>query len=271
MQWRRRLAGLVLGMTMAAPGFTQGVNELPPQVAGVDIVDRSGASVPRDLVFMDEAGETVRLAEFLDQGRPVLLQLVYYNCPMLCTLVLNGYLDAARELDWTPGTEYEVVTVSFDPRDTAELAAGKKDSHVAAFGRPEAANGWHFLTGEEASVRALADSVGFRYRWLPEQKDFAHGAGMFVLTPEGRISRTLYGIEFSPRDLRLSLTEASEGRLGSPFDKLLLYCFSYDPETHKYAMVARNVMRLGGLLTVVALGSLLMVLWRRDRQRMAAA
>ncbi len=179
---------------------------------------------------------------------------------MLCTQVLNGYLAAAKKLDWIPGRDYTVVTVSFDPHDSPALAAGKKATHVAEFGRPEAAAGWHFLIGDSTETRRLADALGFGYRYDPIRKQYAHPAGMFVLTPEGTVSRTLYGIEFSPKDLRLSLTEASQGRLGTPLDKFLMYCYQYDPKTHKYALVAVNVMKAGGLATLIVLGALLALL-----------
>ncbi len=195
------------------------------------------------------------------------MQLVYYSCPMLCTQVLNGYLAAAKQLDWIPGRDYTVVTVSFDPHDTAALAAGKKATHVAELGKPEVAAGWHFLVGDSTETHRLADALGFGYRYDPIRKQYAHPAGMFVLTPEGTISRTLYGIEFSPKDLRLSLTEASQGRLGTPLDKFLMYCYQYDPKTHKYALVAANVMKAGGLVSLIVLGALLAVLWTRERRR----
>jgi protein SCO1/2 len=266
---RRSAAGLLLVAVLlpAAAAAEDFGGDTPPQLEGIDIVDHAGTALPRDLVLTDEAGEAVRLGDFFDTGRPLVVQLVYYSCPMLCTLVLNGFVDAARELDWVPGRDYEVVTVSFDPADSPELAAAKKTNYVAALGKPDAGRGWHFLTGDSASVRALADSLGFAYRWVPEKKEFAHAAGMFVLTPDGTISRTLYGIAFPSRDLRLSLVEAGKGNLGSPVDKLLLYCFQYDPAARKYAMVAVNLMKLGGLLMVIVLGAFLSVQWTRERRR----
>ena len=263
-----RLAALLLIPSVA---LGQAQNRTPQDLADVDIVDRSGERVPADIRLVDESGREVLFGDFLGRGRPLLVQLVYFGCPMLCTMVLNGFLDGAKGLDWTPGVEYDVLTVSFDPRDTPEIARAKKETHVAALGRPEAASGWRFLTGEAPQVRALADALGFRYRWFEDKKEFAHGAGMFALTPDGTVSRTLYGIAFSARDLKLSLAEASEGRLGSPFDKLLLYCFRYDEASHKYALVARNVMKVGGALTVGTLAVFLTLLWTRERGRSRAA
>jgi protein SCO1/2 len=269
---RRSAAGLLLVAVLlpAAAAAEDFGGDTPPQLEGIDIVDHAGTALPRDLVLTDEAGEAVRLGDFFDTGRPLVVQLVYYSCPMLCTLVLNGYVDAAKELDWVPGRDYDVLTVSFDPHDTPALAAAKKTNYVASLGKPDAAGGWHFLTGDSAAVRTLADSLGFAYRWIPEEQQFAHAAGMFVLTPGGTVSRTLYGIAFPGQDLRLSLVEAGKGKLGSPVDKLLLYCFQYDPATHKYALVAINVMKLGGLLTVVLLGGFLAVQWTRERRKRRA-
>jgi protein SCO1/2 len=254
-------------LASAGKAASQLGGETPAELEGIEIVDRAGEVVPGDLIFVDEAGESVRLARYFEGGRPVLLQLVYYDCPMLCTLVLNGYVKGAKELDLLPGKDYEVVSVSFDPADTPELAAAKKKSYVTSLGGSDAVSGWHFLTGEEEQIRVLANALGFRYRWVAEKEEFAHAAGMFVLTPEGKISRTLYGIEFAARDLRLSLVEAAEGRLGTPFDRLLLYCFQYDPETHKYSLVAVNVMKLGALATLIALGAFLTVQWSRERRQ----
>lgn len=259
------VSALVLLPAGARGQAPPGPKDRPAQLEGIDLVDHSGDSVPLDVMLVDETGKPVRLGDFLGHGRPVVVQLLYFDCPMLCSLVLNGFVDAAKELDWSPGKDYDVLAVSFDPRDKPEVAAKKKANYAAALGKGEA--GWHFLTGSENQVRTLADALGFGYKWVPEQKQFAHAAGLFVLTPEGKISRTLYGIQFPSKELKLSLVEAGEGKLGSPLDKLILFCFHYDPETHKYAMVATNVMKLGGLVTMVLLGGFVVVLWSRDRRR----
>ncbi len=256
---------------IAPPSSAPAAEDAPEELEGIDLVDHAGDTIPLDVMLTDEDGQPVRLGDYFEDGKPVIVQLVYYNCPMLCTLVLNGYVDGAKPLDWTPGKDYTVVTVSFDPKDTPELAKLKKKNYIESLDKPGAADGWHFMVGEEAEVRRLADALGFGYRYMPERKQFAHAAGIFVLTPDGTISRTLYGIEFPSKDLKLSLIEASEGRLGSPVDKLVLYCFQYDPETHKYALAAINVMKLGGLLTVVVLGSFLAVHWGRERRRSGEA
>ena len=242
-------------------------NDLPQELEGIDIQDHSGTIVPADIVLTDESGAAVHLGDFLGHGRPVAVQLAYFQCPMLCTLVLNAFVSGAKPLTWVPGRDYDVVTVSFDPRDTPEVARAKKATYVASLGKPGSEAGWHFLTGTEPEIKRLADALGFGYRWVPDRKEFAHAAGMFVLTPQGKVSRTLYGVEFPAKELRLSLVEAGEGKLGSPFDKLLLYCFQYDAKTHKYAMVAMNVMKVGGLFTMLALGGFLTILWSRERHR----
>ncbi len=248
-------------------GAQMSSDQTPPQLEGVDLVDHSGDMVPGDLTFNDENGDPVRLDAFFNQGRPIVLQLVYYSCPMLCTQVLNAYLDSARKMDWTPGREYTVVTVSFDPKDNPKLAKEKKQNYISSLDRPEAGEGWHFLTGEEPSIEALTRSVGFKYRYDEKTQQYYHAAGIFVLTPQGKISRTLYGIDYPPKDLRLSLIEASEGKLGSPLDKLILFCCQYDPGTHKYTVVAFQVMKLGGVLTLLGLGGLMGGLWMRERHR----
>jgi protein SCO1/2 len=190
---------------------------------------------------------------------------------MLCTLVLNGMTEAMKALDWTPGNEFEVLTVSFDSRETPNLARIKKQNYLNDYGRAEAGKGWHFLVGGEESVRALTSAVGFGYRWNEETKQYAHQAAIFVITPDGRISRYLYGVMFEPKTLRLSLVEAGNGKIGSPLDHIVLYCFHYDPNTGKYSVAASNIMRVGGVLTVFALGTVLSVLWARDRRRRASS
>lgn len=236
----------------------------PPALGGVGIEQRLDEQVPLDLEFRDETGKPVRLGE-LFRGRPVILALAYYECPMLCTLVLNGLTSALRALPFDTGAQFDVLTVSFDPRETAALAAAKKETYLADYRRPGAAEGWHFLTGDEAAIRALTQAVGFRYTFDPESGEFAHAAGIMVLTPAGRIARYFYGVEFAPRDLRLALVEAADGRIGSPVDQLLLYCYRYDPSTGRYSAAVMNIVRLAGAATVLGLGSFMLAMWRRER------
>jgi protein SCO1/2 len=235
---------------------------LPPELRGVGVEEHLGQSVDLNLTFTAEDGYQVPLRSFFRQHRPVLLNLVYYSCPMLCTLLLNGQTSALKEIPWTPGNEFEVVTISIDPTDTFDLAQRKRASYLESYGRPAA--GWHFLTDDHANVKKLADQVGFHYRYDERQAQYAHPAVVMILTPEGKISRYLYGIKFSPRDLRLALTEASESKFSLSTDRILLYCFHYDPQAHGYVLFATNFMRAGGVLTVLLLGFVLVRFWRRE-------
>jgi protein SCO1/2 len=243
---------------------------LPPELAGVGFDQNLGAQVPLDLVFRDETGAAVELGTYFGR-RPVILVLSYYECPMLCTLVLNGLASGLKPVSFAPGEDFEIVTVSFDPREQPELAAKKKANYVELYGRPGAATAWHFLTGEEPAIRALTRAVGFRYRYDAASNQFAHAAGIMVLTPAGQISRYLFGIEYAPKDIRLALVEASAGKIGSFVDQLLLFCFHYDPETGKYGAAAINGIRAGGILTLAALVLYMIGAWRRERRARAGA
>lgn len=263
----------VLGCTLALVGLSftppraERMEPLPQELEGIGIVEHLNEPIPLELEFTDDEGRAVRIGDYFHKDRPVLLSVVYYSCPMLCTLVLNGMTEALRELDWTPGKEFELVTVSFDARETHTLARLKKQSYLSEYGRPGAGPGWHFLVGGEGSIRSLTEAIGFKYRWDEEGHQFAHQAAIYVLTPDGKISRYLYGVMFEPRTLRLSLVEAGAGKVGSPFDQIILYCFHYDETSGSYALAARNVMRAGGILSIVVLGAFLSRLWIRDRQR----
>ncbi|MDT5296118.1 MAG: hypothetical protein QOJ76_2998 [Acidobacteriota bacterium] len=232
----------------------------------VGIDQRLNSQLPLDARFRDEAGRDVRLGEYFREGKPVVLTLVYYECPMLCNQVLNGTVGAFQALQFTPGKEFEVVTVSFDPREGPELAAKKKDTYLKRYRREGAAEGWHFLTGDKEAIDALAQSVGFRYVWDEQSQQFAHASAIMVATPGGRLSHYFYGIEYSPKDLRLALVESSEGKIGSPVDALILYCYHYDPATGKFAPVMA-VLRAAGVLTVFGLVGLLFFLRRLTRQK----
>jgi protein SCO1 len=244
--------------------------QVAQMVNQIGIDQHLGGQLPLDLPLRDEHGKTVRLGKFFGD-KPVVLLLVYYRCPMLCTQVLNGFLKSSQAVKFTIGHEYEVVTVSFDPRETPELAAEKKAAYVRAYRREGAARGWHFLTGSKQSIERLTQAVGFRYRYDPKSEQFAHASGIVVATPDGKLSRYLYGIEYDPRNLRLALVESGEKRIGSPVDAVLLLCFHYDPMTGKYGLVIANVMRLAGSLTVLVLGGFLTVMYRQERRRSKAA
>jgi protein SCO1/2 len=239
---------------------------LPPALQKVGIDQRLNEQVPLDAVFKDESGNTVQLGQYFGK-RPVVLSLVYYSCPMLCNQVLNGMVGTFKALSFKPGEEFDIVTVSFDSRETPALAAAKKKTYVdylPAGSRLKAMNGWHFLTGDEANIRRLTEAVGFRYNFDAATNQFAHASGIMVLTPEGKLARYFYGIEYSPKDLRLGLVEASANKIGSPVDQLLLYCYHYDPATGKYGAVVMNMVRLAGIVTVVGMVGLLLFLRRRN-------
>jgi protein SCO1/2 len=239
---------------------------LPPVLRDVGFDQRLNGQVPLDLEFRDEDGRTVRLADYFD-GKPVVLVLAYYRCPMLCTQVLNGLVQSMLDMPLSAGRDFNVLTVSFDPREQPELAAAKKHTYLPRYGRPGAEHGWHFLTGDEGPIKALTEAVGFRYTYDPRHDVFAHASGILVLTPAGRISRYFLDVKYSPRDLRLGLVEASQGRVGSLWDKALLYCFHYDPREGKYGPAVMNFVRAGGVLTLLALAVFAGVLWRRERPR----
>ena len=243
---------------------------LPHELEGVGITEKPNAQLPLDAQLFDEQGQVVTLGSYFKPKRPVVLTLNYYSCPMLCTLVLNGAVEAMREIPFAPGQQFEVVTISIDPRDDAPIAAMKKANYVASLGKESAAEGWHFLTGTEAEVRRVADAIGFSYKWVEERKEYAHAAAIFVITPEGHVSRYLYGVKFEPQTLRLSLAEAADGEIGSAMDQLLLFCFHYDSAAGRYTVAATNFVRLGGLLTMLTLGILLARFWRAETRRRQA-
>ena len=232
----------------------------------VNIEQRLNNQIPLDLKFRDESGREVRLAEYFAKGRPVALTLVYYECPMLCNQVLNGAVGAFQGLQFTAGREFEVVTVSFDPREGPELAARKKETYLRRYKREGAEAGWHFLTGDKAAIDALAEAVGFGYAWDEQSQQFAHASAVMVATPGGRLSHYFYGIDYAPKDLRLALVEASEGKIGSPVDALLLFCYHYDPAAGRFAPVM-GVLRAAGVLTVAGVAALLLYLRRKSRRR----
>lgn len=257
-------AFVLLQWVFAAGISAQVIRDNDPALTGIDVVEHLGDHVPLDVRFTDETGRETNLAEYFRQDHPVLLVLAYYNCPMLCTLVLNGIAEGVKGLDWTPGREFVMLTVSIDSSETPALASAKKDTYVKYLAKPGAESGWHFLTGREDQIRTLADAVGFKYYYVTERREFAHPAVVFLLTDDGRLSRYLYGLKFESRDVKLGLLEASEGKIGNTLDRLLLYCFHYDPDAKGYVLFAQNIMKIGGGLTVLVLVAFLFILWRRD-------
>jgi protein SCO1/2 len=254
---------LVLLVMAAIPASVRAEDGLPNIVRDVGIDQRLNEQVPLDLVFRDEEGRTVRLGDYFD-GKLVILVLAYYRCPMLCNQVLNGLVDGLRGIPLDMGEQFRVVTVSFDAREKPELAAAKKANYAESYGRGGASDGWHFLTGEQESIDQLTRAVGFRYAYDANQDQFAHGSAIMVLTPDGKIARYFYGIRYPPRDLRLALVEASQGKIGSPVDQVLLLCFQYDSASGKYTLAVMNLIRLGGVFTLLVVGTYLGRGWYRD-------
>jgi protein SCO1/2 len=234
----------------------------------VGIDQKLNNQIPLDLIFRDETGRLLPLREYFG-SRPAVLALVYYRCPMLCTITMDGLLKTLQEIPLNVGKEFDVIAVSFDPRETAELAAAKKAHYLERYHRDGTASGFHFLTGDENSIKRLTDAVGFRYVYDEKNDQFAHASGLMVLTPLGKVARYLYGVEFAPRNLQFSLMEASQNRIGSPVDRVLLYCYHYDPANGKYTPITINLVRMGGLLTVLALTILLIAMFRWERKSKA--
>ncbi len=236
---------------------------LPPNFKGVGIQQKLDSQVPLDSVFRDETGASVPLSTYF-RGKPVLLAPVYYRCPMLCSQILSGVVAGLRPLSLQPGRDFEVVAISFDPGDTPEEASKKRDHYSHSYSSRAGTKGWHFLVGSQSSIQPVMQSVGFGYRWDPINKTFIHASGVMIITPEGRVARYLYGVEYEPKDLKLGLIEASHDRIGSPVDQILLFCYHYDPKTGKYGAVVMNVLRLAGILTLIAMAVGLWLFWRRD-------
>lgn len=239
---------------------------LPAALKDVGIDQHLNEQIPLDLKFRDESGKEVRLGDYFGK-RPVVLALVFYQCPMLCTQILGGMTGSLKTLNFNAGRDFEVVVVSFDPRETPEMAREKREISLTQYARPGTESGWHFLTGDQPSITALTQTVGFRYAYDEQTKQFAHASGIFVATPEGKLSRYFYGVEYAPRDLRLGLVEASNHKIGSAVDQLMLYCYHYDPATGKYGAVVMNIVRLGGVLTLLGMAVLFVLMRRTSRAR----
>jgi protein SCO1/2 len=237
---------------------------MPKILQGVGFRPELNTQMPLDTPFTDETGRAVKLADYFHEQKPVVLAFVYYGCPMMCTQLEQGVVGALKMLSFNPGRDYEVVFVSFDDRDTVEMAAQKKASAMAKFHRPETATGWHFLTGSKESIAAVTNAANFHFNFDAKQNLFAHASGLLMLTPDGRISRYFYGVEFPGRDVRLGLVDASEGKIGSPVDRVLLYCFEYDPTTAKYSATILKIVRLGGIVTLATMAVAFLIFRRRE-------
>jgi protein SCO1/2 len=273
-----RVGAMLLGLGLAASAFAQkdalpsgepgrlptGVR--PPQLMGVGVDEHLGATIDLDLQFIAENGYPVALRDFFHRGKPVILDLIYYSCPMLCNLILNGQAQVMREIPWNPGEQYEVVTISIDPNESFDLARRKKASYIESLGKP---GSWHFLCDKDDNAKKLAEQLGYHYRYDPSQEQFAHPAAIFVLTPEGKIARYLYGTRFRPMDVRFALAEASEGRSTMTVEKILLFCYHYDPKSNGYVLFAANFMKMGGALTVLLIGWFLWRMIKFEKSRSA--
>jgi len=260
------LAASVLSVPAWGQGLTQGplsppANVRPPGLKNVGIEQNLNEQIPPSLTFRDETGKAVTLGDYFGK-RPMILNLVYYQCPMLCGEVLNGLESALRVLKFDVGKEFDVLTVSFDPKETAQMAAVKKAEYLKRYGRPGASEGWHFLTGPAASIDALTKAAGFQYQYDPKSGQFAHATAIMILTPEGKIAQYYYGVEYPPKDLRLGLIQASENKIGTVVDQVLLYCYHYDPDTGKYGAIISRVLQLAAGATVLILGTFLIVMFR---------
>jgi protein SCO1/2 len=248
-------------------GETPIAASMAPELAGVDVVEHLTRQLPADATFRTAEGAAARLGDYFDGKRPTLLVFAYHTCPMLCSLVLDATIRALNDVNWTVGREFDVVSISIDPRDTPETATRKRDQVVASYKRAHGdPHGFHFLVGDEANIRKVTDAIGFEYRYDERQKQYAHPAAIYLLSPEGKVERYLYGISYAPGDVRLGLLEASEGRSVSTTERILLYCYHYDPQGKRYSLVAMNVMRLGGVATMALFGTFFAVMWARERR-----
>lgn len=256
-------AALVVGIV--PPAAAQRKEAAPKALEGVGVTEHPDAQIPLDLEFGDSQGKKVKLGNYFDGTRPVILTMNYSNCPKLCSVQLNGLVTAMKKMPWDLGKEYQIVTVSIDPLETSDRARLTKQKYLEQYGRPAAGQGWHFLVGREENIKKVADTVGFGYRLIGDQ--YVHAAVLIICTPEGRVSRYIYKVDYDPQTLRFSLYEAGQGKVGSPMDQVLLFCFHYDPDSGRYGLAAFNLMRAGGLLTLVLLGSMLSVYWVRERRK----
>lgn len=267
------LATASLAFAQAPPRQDVGIPaaERPNVIKDIDIEQKLDQQVPLDLAFKDETGRDIKLHEYFHQGRPIILVLAYYECPMLCTQVLNGLVTTLRPLKFDVSKEFDVVVVSFDPKETPGLARDKKAAYVDDYKRPGTERGWHFLTGSQESIDALTNSVGFKYKYDEAIDQYAHAAGITVLTPEGKVSRYFYGIEYSTRDLRMGLVDASANKIGTLADRVMYLCYHYDPSTGQYGLLTMRLLKAGGLLTMATLGTFWAVMIRRERRKAYAS
>jgi protein SCO1/2 len=271
---------LLLIITAAASSLARAGDFAPPEAPtspstqpavlnDVGIDQKLGVQVPTDLVFRDETGREVKLGDYFGKShRPIILTLVYYKCPMLCTMVLNELVRTMNGMSTlSAGKDFDVLSVSFDPKDTPELAAGKRKQYLHEYGKRGEMGGWHFLTGEPDSIKKLTEAVGFRYTWDPKYRQYVHASGLMILTPDGHVARYFYGLDYAVKDVRLSLVEASDNKVGTPVEQIMLYCFHYDPSTGKYSLAITNLLKVAATITLLALGGFIWVNVRRERMQ----
>lgn len=264
------LLGLLIPVILLSAGLpclAQQVRNDVPELKRINIREHLGDHIPLNTTFTDDSGRAVTLGDYLNHGKPVILILAYYTCPMLCNLVMNGLSDGLKQLELLPGKDFQIVTISIDPRDPVSLAAAKRKNYLASYGKEGIDAGWRFLVGSQDQIAILADSVGFEYYYDKETEQYAHPAVVMVLTPDGRMSRYLYGISFRKNDLKLALVEASEGKIGTVFDKFLLYCYHYDPDSKGYVLFAANLMKVGGAVTLLLAAIILAIFWLKEKRR----
>lgn len=262
----RRATAIAIALLLGFPGATRAEDdpEGPAPLQGVEIEEKLNAQVPVGASFLDQDGKPVRIADFLGKGKPVVVALVYYECPMLCGLVLGGMARGMKETGLELGKDYTALSISFDPREKPAQGFVRQKHYLQSFDKADRKDVWPFLVGQDAQIHLVTDAVGFRYKFDEETKQYAHGAAILVLTPDGRVSRYLYGVEFPGRDLRLALVEAADGKVGTSFDRFLLTCYRYDPVARKYVPYAMGMVRAGALLVLFGLASVLFVFWRRE-------
>lgn len=242
-------------------------NGLPEALKKIGIEQKLGQQMPLEAEFKDENGKTVKLGEFFNRGRPVIIAFVYYECPMLCNEVLNGLTGTLKGINFDAGKDFDVVAISFDARENEkpDLARNKKESYMTRYGRPGSEKGWHFLTGSEASIRAATQAAGFGFEWDEKSSQFAHAGGIMIATPDGKLARYFYGIDYAPKDVKFGIMESAESKVGSTTEQLLLYCFHYDPSTGKYGLAILSVMRIMAVFTLLGMGAMGLVFWRRNK------
>jgi len=258
--------GLLLPQTVQAQADQEREDRnLPTSLAGVGVEENLGGMLPRDATFLNAAGETVELADLLDGERPVLFNFIYHNCPMICSITLEALGMTLSEMDWTPGQEFDVVSVSFGAGETPEMAARAKERMIGKLDRPGAQEGWHFLVGDEANIAAITDAVGYQFKWVEQTQEYAHPAVLVFTSPDGKITRYLHGLDLPATDVRKALVEASQGAIGSAIDQIVMFCYRYDSDSNSYVIHATNLMKLGGMLTLIVMGLGLVVFWRRER------